>query len=79
VTDDRIVLLNEDKIDNAVRVVSLMEKSPEFEPGSVYGITGGKFTHQDGSWEATIDALTCRATRPRDIQKSGVEKRYRTD
>src|ERR1700737_3443490 len=40
VTDDRIVLLNEDKIDNAVRVVSLMEKSPEFEPTSVYGITG---------------------------------------
>jgi hypothetical protein len=54
VTDDRIVLLNEEDNDAAVKKISAMDKPPEFEPGDIYGITTGGFNHEDGLWKTTI-------------------------
>jgi hypothetical protein len=54
VTDDRIVLLNEEDNNAAVKKISAMDKPPAFEPAEVYGITGGKFSHEDGLWKTTI-------------------------
>jgi hypothetical protein len=54
VTDDRIVLLNEENNEAAVKKISEMDKPPEFEPSEIYGITGGSFDHEDGLWKATI-------------------------
>ena len=54
VTDDRIVLLNEEDNQAAVKKISAMDKPPEFEPGDIYGITTGKFSHEDGLWKTTI-------------------------
>jgi hypothetical protein len=55
VTDDRIVLLNEEDNDAAIKEISALDKPPEFEPGDVYGITTGKFSHEDGLWKTTIN------------------------
>ena len=57
VTDDRIVLLNEEDNEAAAKKISAMEKPPEFEPGNVYGITTGKFSHdqEGGLWHKTIE------------------------
>ena len=54
VTDDRMILLNEEDNDAAVKKFSAMDKPPEFEPGDIYGITTGKFSHEDGLWKTTI-------------------------
>jgi len=54
VTDDQIVLLNEKDNDAAVKKISAMDNPPDFEPGDVYGVTTGKFTHEDGLWKTTI-------------------------
>ena len=54
VTDDRIILLNEEDNDPAVKKFSAMDKPPAFDPGDVYGITTGKFSHEDGLWKTTI-------------------------
>jgi hypothetical protein len=54
VTDDCIVLLNEEDNEAAVKKISGLDKPPEFEPGDVYGITTGKFNHEDGLWKTTI-------------------------
>ena len=54
VTDDRIVLLNEEDNDAAVKKISATDKHPDFEAGDVYGITTGKFNHEDGLWKTTI-------------------------
>jgi hypothetical protein len=54
VTDDRIVLLNEEDNEAAVKKISGLDKPPEFEPGEIYGITSGSFNHEDGSWKTTI-------------------------
>jgi hypothetical protein len=54
VTDDCIVLLNEEDNDAAVKKISLMDKPPGFVPGDVYGIVAGKFSHEDGLWKTTI-------------------------
>jgi hypothetical protein len=54
VTDDRIVLLNEEDNDAAVKRISAMDKPPEFEPGEIYGISSGSFNHEDGSWKTKI-------------------------
>jgi hypothetical protein len=54
VTDDRIILLNEEDNDAAVKKFSAMDKPPAFNPGDVYGITTGKFSHEDGLWKTTI-------------------------
>ena len=69
VTDDRIVLLNEgpttsglqderkleEAKDAAAKKISAMDKPPEFDPGDIYGITSGKFTHAEGLWTTTIE------------------------
>jgi hypothetical protein len=54
VTDDRIVLLNEEDNDAAVKKISALDKPPAFEPNDVYGITSGSFEHQEGEWKTTI-------------------------
>jgi len=54
VTDDRVVLLNEEDNEAAVKKISALDKPPEFEPGDIYGITTGKFSHEDGLWKTTI-------------------------
>ena len=53
-TDDRVVLLNEEDNDAAVKKISALHKPPEFGQGDVYGITAGKFSHEDGLWKTTI-------------------------
>ena len=53
-TDDRIVLLNEQDNDAAVKKISALDKPPEFEPNDIYGITSGTFEHQEGLWKTTI-------------------------
>jgi hypothetical protein len=55
VTDDRIVLLNEENIPAAIQRISTMDKPPEFDPGDVYGITRGSFSHEDGLWKTTVE------------------------
>ena len=54
VTDDRIVLLNEEDNDAAAKKISTLDKPPEFEPNNIYGITSGSFEHQEGEWKTTI-------------------------
>jgi len=54
VTDDRIVLLNEEDNDAAAKKISALDKPPEFEPNDIYGITSGSFEHQEGQWKTTI-------------------------
>ena len=54
VTDDRIVLLNEEDNDAAVKKISALDKPPAFEPNDIYGITSGTFEHQEGLWKTTI-------------------------
>jgi hypothetical protein len=54
VTDDRIVLLNEEDNEAAVKRISASDKPPEFDPGDIYGIATGKFDHEDGLWKTTI-------------------------
>src|SRR5207249_88540 len=55
VTDDRIVLLNEENNDAAIKKISAMDKPREFDPGDVYGITTGRFNREDGPWTTTIE------------------------
>ena len=54
VTDNRIVLLNEEDNDAAAKKISAMDKPPEFEPNDIYGITSGSFEHQEGEWKTII-------------------------
>jgi hypothetical protein len=54
VTDNRIVLLNEEDNDAAAKKISALDKPPEFEPNDIYGITSGSFEHQEGEWKTTI-------------------------
>jgi hypothetical protein len=53
-TDDRIILLNEENNDEAAKKIAAMDKPPAFEENDIYGITTGRFTHQEGNWETTI-------------------------
>src|SRR4029077_4898087 len=55
VTDDRIVLLNEEDNDAAVKKISTMDNPPTFEDGDVRGITSGKLDHEEGPWTTTIN------------------------
>ena len=55
VTDDRIILLNEEDNDAAVKKIAAMDKAPTFEDGDVRGITSGKLNYEDGPWATTID------------------------
>src|SRR5882757_8676678 len=54
VTDNRIVLLNEEDNDAAAKKISALDKPPEFEPNDIYGISSGSFEHQEGEWKTTI-------------------------
>jgi len=55
VTDDRIVLLNEENNDAAVKKISAMGKAPMSEEAGVRGITSGKLDHEEGPWTTTIE------------------------
>src|SRR5216117_2563111 len=55
VTDDRIVLLNEEDNEDAAKKISTMHKPPTFEDGDVRGITSGKLDHEEGPWTTTIE------------------------
>ena len=55
VTDDRIVLLNEEDNDAAVKKISAMDKPPAFEEGDVRAISSGKLDHEEGPWKTTIE------------------------
>ena len=67
-TDDRIVLINEEDNDAAAKKISALDKPPEFEPNDIYGITSGSFEHQEGEWKTTIklkgDLCIYEASRP---------------
>jgi hypothetical protein len=54
VTDERIILLNEEDNDAAVKKISALDRPPQFELGDVYGITSDKFSHEAGLWKTTI-------------------------
>src|SRR5438094_3977702 len=54
VTDDRMVLLNEEDNEAAVKKISAMAKPPAVEPGEVYGITTGSFNHEESLWKTKI-------------------------
>ena len=54
VTDDRIVLLNEEDNDAAVKRISALDKPPQFEQNEIYAITSSKFDYEDGVWKTTI-------------------------
>jgi hypothetical protein len=68
VTDDRIVLLNEEDNDAAAKKISALDKPPAFEPNDIYGVTSGSFEHQEGEWKTTIkvkgDLCVYEATHP---------------
>jgi hypothetical protein len=53
--DDRIVLLNEEDNDAAVKKISALDKPPEFGQDEIYGIARGSFNYEDGSWKTTIN------------------------
>jgi hypothetical protein len=55
VTDDRIVLLNEENNDAAIKKISAMDKGPTFEDGDIRGIISGKLNHEEGPWTTTIE------------------------
>ena len=54
-TDERIVLLNEEDNDAAVKKISAMDNAPTFENRDVRGITSGKLNYDDGPWTTTIE------------------------
>jgi hypothetical protein len=68
VTDDRIVLLNEEDNDAAAKKISALDKPPEFQPNDIYGIISGNFEHQEENWKTTIkvkgDLCIYEATHP---------------
>src|SRR6266705_6981955 len=55
VTNDRIVLLNEEDNEDAAKKISAMNKPPTFEDGDMRGITSGKLDHEEGPWATTIN------------------------
>ena len=54
VTDDRIVLLNEENNDAAAKKISATDKPPAFDEGDIRGITSGNFKHEESRWTTTI-------------------------
>ena len=55
VTENRIVQLNEENNDAAVKKLATTEAPPDFEQNDICAITEGKFEHTDGPWETTIE------------------------
>ena len=62
VTDDKIILLNEEDNDTAVRRAAAMETAPSFAPNEVYGIAEGRIEHQDGPWSITVETKADKCT-----------------
>jgi hypothetical protein len=54
-TDDRVVLLNEEDNDAAVKKISALDKPPEFGQGEIYGIARGSFNYENGLWKTKIN------------------------
>ena len=54
VTDERILLLNEEDNDAAVKKISAMDMAPTFENRDVRGITSGKLNYEEGPWTTTF-------------------------
>ena len=79
VTDDRIVLLNEEDNDAAVKKISAADKPPAFEPAAVYGISSGSFSQEDGLWKTTVelkgDLCTYQSNHPSGHSKKVVWKK----
>ena len=55
VTEERIVLLNEENNEGAVKKIAAMDKPPAFEEGDIRGIASGTLKHEEGPWKATIE------------------------
>ncbi len=55
VTDNRIVLLNEEDNEAAIKKISALDKPPTFEEQNIRGITSGKLNYEDGPWTTTIE------------------------
>ena len=79
VTDDRIVLLNEEDNNATAKKISALDKAPEFDANDIYGITSGSFQHQQGEWTTTIklkdDLCTYEANHPSGHVKKIVWKK----
>jgi hypothetical protein len=72
VTNDRIVLLNEEDNDATAKKISALDKAPEFDANDIYGISSGSFQHQEGEWTTTIKLKGDLCT----LQKNRLEKRH---
>jgi hypothetical protein len=55
ITDDRIVLLNEEDNEAAVKKISAMDKAPTSEESDIRGIASGKLNYENGPWTTTIE------------------------
>jgi hypothetical protein len=55
VTDDQIVLLNEEDNEAAAKKLAMTDKPPEFEPSYIYGITKGTVEREDGPYTTKIE------------------------
>jgi hypothetical protein len=55
VTDERILSLNGENKEAAVKKIAATAEPPPFEPGDVFGISNGEFKHEDRPWETTIE------------------------
>lgn len=55
VTDERIVLLNEEDNEAAVKKLAALPSAPPFEKANVYGIANGTLAHEEGRWETEIE------------------------
>lgn len=55
VTDERIVLLNEEDNEAAVKKIAALPSAPPFEKADVYGIANGTLAHKEGPWETEIE------------------------
>jgi len=79
VTDERIVLLNQENNESAVKKISAMDKPVEFESAQVYGISSGSFSHEDDLWKTTVelkgDLCTYQSNHPSGHSKKVVWKK----
>jgi hypothetical protein len=55
VTDELIVLLNEEDNEAAVKKIAARPSAPLFEKADVYGIAKGVSVHEDRPWETQIE------------------------
>jgi hypothetical protein len=79
VTENRIVLLNEEDNDAAAKKISALNKPPDFKRNDIYGIASGSFEEQEGEWKTTIklkgDLCICEASHPSGHFKNIVWKK----